>query len=87
MPAAQVLGETCTWVDAAVGVHDYNRNECRTRDNLPLIVTESSWGSSSGRMEAIALSRGRTPDRSLLPPAWLMDWAYWGWPELASRQR
>lgn len=84
---ATVLGESCFWLNNVGGTVDYHRTECRTRDNLPLIVTETSWGTPLPPHRATSLSRGHTPLAAVGPPAWLLDWTYWGWPELASRSR
>ena len=77
----------CFWLNNVGGTVDYHRTECRTRDNLPLIVTETSWGTPLPPHRATSLSRGHTPLAAVRPPAWLLDWTYWGWPELASRSR
>ena len=77
-----LLGERCEWVDAAAGVSDYSRIDCRTSDRLPLIIQESSRGSSGGPWEAVSLSRGQTPAGSARPPADLLRWSRWGWPML-----
>jgi hypothetical protein len=79
------LGEVCNWTNASVGVSDFSRIECRTADGLPLIVEEHSWGSLSGRWEAVSLSRGRTSAGSLRPRADLLNWTRWGWPMLDGR--
>ena len=80
-----LLGETCHWVNAAVGVSDYGRIECRTADSLPLVIEEFGRGGSRGRWEAVSLSRGRTPAGSVRPPADLLSWRRWGWPMLEGR--
>ena len=81
----RLLGETCSWFNAAVGVSDYGRIECRTADGLPLVIEEYSRGSSRGRWEAVSLTRGRTPAGSVRPPADLLSWRRWGWPMLERR--
>jgi hypothetical protein len=81
-PAGQVLGEPCRWFDTTVGVADYSRLECRSGDGLPLAVVESRRGSRQSYI-AVSLSRGRTRPGDMMPPPGLLDWASWGWPQLA----
>jgi hypothetical protein len=82
----KVLGEQCHWFDAAVNVSDYSRYECRSKDGLPLIVKENSWGNAKPPLIAVSLRRGKTRLRDLMPSRSTMSWAAWGWPELAGRQ-
>ena len=80
-----ILGESCSWFNAAVNVTDYGRQECRSNDQLPLRRDEYSWGALRVSWLATALSRGQTPPNSINPSSSLMDWAFWGWPELSRR--
>ena len=81
----EALGEPCRWFDAAVGVSDYSRYECRSKDGLPLVVKEQSWGTPKPPLTAVALTRGKTPLRDLMPSKRMLSWAAWGWPELERR--
>jgi hypothetical protein len=78
----RLLGDSCRWFDAAVNVSDYGRIECRTADQLPLVIEEYSRGSRQGHWEAVSLVRGRLHAGSVRPPAELMSWRRWGWPML-----
>lgn len=80
--AETVLGERCAWFDTARNVTDYWRAECRSRDGLPLIILENSWGSPLSEYRAASVTRGKTALRDVMPPARLFDWSAWGWPEL-----
>ena len=82
-----VLGEECRWFNAAKGVSDYWRTECRTADGLALIVHENSWGNEYPELRATSLSRGETSLKDLRPPASVVGWAAWGWPELEGRSK
>jgi hypothetical protein len=82
-PAETVIGERCTWYDAAANVADYGRLECRSADHLPLIRNEYFRGRLRVSWLATKLSRGRTSPESVKPPAWLLNWTFWGWPQLA----
>lgn len=84
-PEEMVINERCTWYDAAVGVADYGRLECRTPDQMPLIRNEFSRGHLRISWMATGLSRGHTPIESVSPSASLMDWSFWGWPQLKKR--
>lgn len=79
----EALGEECRWFNTAVNVSDYGRLECRSKDNLPLIVQEYSWGHPRPPLTAVSLLRGNTPLSALMPSARTMRWSEWGWPELA----
>jgi hypothetical protein len=79
----KVLGETCSGFNAAPNVSDYWRTECRSADGLPLIVDEDSWGNPAPTLTAVSLTRGKTRLRDLMPPAGMLNWTEWGWPELA----
>jgi len=81
----EIIGESCTWYNAAVNVSDYGRFECRSSDQLPMRRDEYSWGGLRVSWIATALTRGQTSPGSIKPPSTLMDWAFWGWPELSRR--
>ena len=83
MPPETVLGEQCSWFDAAVNVSDTTQLECRAADGLPLKTVSSSWGDNESTLIATSVSRGKTRLRDLLPPPALLRWQDWGWPELA----
>jgi hypothetical protein len=76
----RVLGETCAWVDTAVGVSDYSRLECHTSDRLPLLIIETSWGHAEEYV-AVSITRGLTRQHELMPSG-MLEWTQWGWPEL-----
>lgn len=84
-PGDEIVGESCTWHNAAVNVSDYGRFECRTRDQVPIRRDEYSRGGLRVSWMATALRRGQTSPGSIGPPPSLMDWAFWGWPELSGR--
>jgi hypothetical protein len=79
-----ILNERCTWYDEAPGMFDASFYACLTEDHLPLIQSEYDfWGGGTTRWQAETLERGKVPVSSILPPDWLMRWAYWGWSEVA----
>lgn len=84
-PGEEIIGERCTWYNAAVNVSDYSRLECRSRDQLPMRRDECSWGGLRVSWIATTLSREKTPPDGVKPPLYLMDWTFWGWPELSGR--
>ncbi|CAN5393268.1 hypothetical protein BH09PSE3_BH09PSE3_19840 [soil metagenome] len=83
-----ILNEICTWYNAAKNVSDYGRGECRSHDHLPLIRVETSgWGGTPKKWVAVELIRGRTSLASVTPPPAILNWTFWGWPELNSKAR
>jgi len=84
-PGQQVIGEHCTWYNAAVNVADYGRLECRTHDGLALLTEEYGRGTLRASWAATELSRGQVTPGSFKPLALLMDWTFWGWPQLDRR--
>lgn len=79
----RVLGEECRWFDTTVGFADTSRIECRAKDGLPLVIVERARGGER-RYAAASLSRGKTAPEDVTPPAQLLDWTSWGWPDLAT---
>lgn len=84
-PDGWVLNESCQWINAAVNAADYSRTECRTNDDLPLLVVEGSMG-GRGNWVATKLERGRNSPGNIAPPSGLLNWDYWGWPQLATQK-
>lgn len=80
--ASSALGEECEWYDSGNRVMDYSRDECRTKDGVPMMIDEISLGSGK-HWDAAELKRGQVPSGPIRPPARLLDWRYWGWPEVA----
>jgi len=81
----RVLGEECRWFNATVNFSDYSRFECRSTDGLPLMIKERSRGTVKPSLVAVAITRGRTRLRDLMPRSELLTWTAWGWPELDRR--
>ncbi|MDR0775065.1 MAG: SEL1-like repeat protein [Azonexus sp.] len=84
-PDGWVLKESCQWTNTGVNVADYSRTECRTNDGLPLLVEERSMGGGANWV-ATKLERGRNSPGSIAPPSGLLNWDYWGWPQLATKK-
>jgi len=76
-PGETVLGLSCGWWDVAPGVSDGGRQECRTRDGLPLKVRIYN---RFGFTELVAVRLDRNPGsvEDVMPPAPLLDLANWG---------
>jgi hypothetical protein len=75
-----LIGEPCLWYRAS-GMGNWHE-ECRTLDNLPLLIRGYGEFVGSTHWEAVRLTRQQVPATAFTPPAWLMRWSYWGWPEL-----
>jgi hypothetical protein len=77
-----VQGKRCYWFDTFAGADDATRIECRTRDGVPLRIEATNWTMPRNWI-ATQFSKGTVKPGSNLPPPQLLDWAYWGWPELS----
>lgn len=50
--------------------------------SLPMPVDPAPTFPHEGVDYAVRLTRQKMPAPAFTPPAWLMRWGYWGWPEL-----
>jgi hypothetical protein len=78
-PPETVLGEPCAWVNTTPGVTDYGRDECRTRDGVPLRIVITQRGSGYGFI-ATQVRRGPLKLAQVLPAPNLLDGGLWGLP-------
>lgn len=75
-----VNGRACRWHNMEPHVTDSSTTVCLTRDEVPLRVTATSWGSTIRELVATSVTRGRLSPQDVALPAAVLAPENWGLP-------